>query len=53
MNFLLLNIVPKRRFEFQSLMGPYLVMVILIPGQLLVMFFEVERFVLEFVKLFS
>ncbi len=33
-------------------MGPDVVMVIFIPGQLLVMFFKVERDVLDFVELF-
>jgi len=32
--------------------GPDVVMVIFIPGQLLVMFFKVERHVLDFVELF-
>ena len=52
MDFLPLDIILNRGFEFQSPVGSYIVMVIFIFSQLLVMFFKVERHVLDFVELF-
>jgi len=51
MDFLPLDIILNSAFEFQGAVGSYMVMVIFVPGQLLVMFFKVERYVLDFIEL--
>jgi hypothetical protein len=52
MNFLPLEIILNSSFKFQGPVGPDMVMVIFIAGQLLVMFFKVERDILHFIELF-